>query len=103
MGIRVRHLTRHFKRRWERRVGHLPSVERVNELLEGATRVLPKFASAETLYRKEGTGFVAVKLLGAFWIPVSGLVVYVDEQRGAAVTVISEGHHRREENGHEGG
>lgn len=78
-------LTRHFCRRWGERVGAGPTLEGVNRMLAESFRIRKQMR----LFRRDGSRLEPVKVLALYWNHKSGLILWVDEDRGAAVTVIS--------------
>jgi len=78
------HLTKHFKERWEERVGGAaPEPEDVETMIADAIE-LQKFRNAYTPRGRRLT------ILALYWVPERGVVVKVNEKTRQAVTVVTE-------------
>ena len=78
-------LIRHFLERWEKRVGLVPSLDVVNQMLHDSV----KLRSQMLVYRRSYRGFRPYKMLAEYWHNSGGLIIKVDEDLRCAVTVIA--------------
>lgn len=78
-------MTEHFLRRWRERVGAKPTLKGLNRMLSGALQIRRQ----ERVWRRRGRLLEEYKLLAEYWAPASQLIIRVDSERRAAVTVIS--------------
>ena len=83
-GIQVELLSRHFMRRWIQRLGKVPSVESVNLILRKG-QVVKKGQSLFKLLRGR---LYPYHTLTEVWNHNEGVLIWIDERRAAAVTVI---------------
>ena len=77
------HLSKHFRERWQERIGKPPPVEEIKRFMSDSVKVNP----CMLLYRKDGSPFM---VLAAFWNPKLDLIIKVDMIDRTAVTVLSE-------------
>jgi len=82
--VPVKELTRHFVERWHQRLGAVPSIESVN-LMISRGQCLKR---GRTYYRKRRGSFVPVRTLTQYWSDRHGVIIWVDDSEGRAVTVI---------------
>ena len=75
-------LTQHFTRRWMQRVGNWPTPEAVRHYLAHSVCIQP----CRDLMHPDGTPF---RVLAIYWHPDLDLVIKVDTERKAVVTVMS--------------
>ena len=90
--MRVTHLTRHFRERWEngdgdpvRRIQIPLHIETVNRILEESIRLQRQ----QTVYLRQNGEYVPRVQLAAYWHPTMHLLLKVDEKNGIAVTVVN--------------
>jgi len=88
----VKRLTRHFLQRWRDRIGTDPSLEEVNRILRRSCRVKRQ----QHLWVNCNGRLEPYKTLSLWWSHPDGLILWVDDERGAAVTVIA---HMEDEHG----
>lgn len=82
----VRRLSKHFVKRWEQRVGGIPTVDTVNGLLSESY----KLRGQRRIYvQSPGGGLKADKQLAEYWHHARGLIMRVDSDASTAVTVIT--------------
>ncbi len=88
----VKAMSHHFVQRWRERVGTEPTLEEVNALVNRSRKLRPQMRCYVDRY---GT-FKPYKVLAEFWNHERGVVVFVDEERATAVTVVAAGMGREE-------
>jgi hypothetical protein len=78
-------LSRHFRERWEERVGEpIPPPEEVEKMIrQHGIRWLQK---CRDLYTTKGNRY---RVLALYWIKERGIVIKVDEIKNVAITVIT--------------
>ncbi len=82
--VQVDVLSEHFMRRWIQRRGAVPSVESVNLILRKG-QVLKR---GQDLYKSVRGRLYQFRTLTEVWVHAEALIIWVDEPRGKAVTVI---------------
>lgn len=78
-------LSKHFSQRWRQRVGDVPSLEDVNEMLIRGYRL----RNMRHLYSRRGGKLRPVKILAEYVDGIRGLLLRIDMERKTAVTVIA--------------
>ena len=80
-------LSRHFRERWEERVGEpIPSPEEIEKLIRRQdTKWLQK---CRDLYTSRGRKY---RVLALYWIKERNMVIKIDEKNNVAVSVMSRG------------
>ncbi len=77
-------LRRHFVERWMQRLGDIPSLEDVNRCVAQGQVIRRQ----QTLFRSDRGRLVKWKMLCEVWNHEAGIILRIDEDHGAAVTVI---------------
>jgi hypothetical protein len=85
MGTVIR-FSRHFVQRWGERIGGLPSIEEINEIIAGSLRIIKQRSLWE---RVAGNVMIKHGSLSHYWCHRAGLILLVDEHTRTAVTVIT--------------
>ena len=85
MAVVVR-LSNHFQRRWRERVGGVPELAEINEILEHGLRVREQMKG---IFQVVGGKQEPVNVLALYWSPAQQVIIWVDMDRQVAVTVIS--------------
>ena len=83
-GVQVELLSRHFLRRWIQRLGRVPSLESVNLIIRKG-QITKK---GQTLYKLLRGRLYQYHTLTEVWNHSDGVLIWVDERRATAVTVI---------------
>lgn len=91
--IQVARLTPHFMRRWCQRLGSVPSLESVNLVIRKGQCV----KRGQDLYKAINGRLYRYRTLTQIWNHRKGIIIWLDERTGKAVTVIVPRESLREE------
>lgn len=82
--VQVERLSYHLMQRWIQRLGMVPSLESVNLILRKGQVV----KRGQQLYKSIGGRLYRYHTLTEVWNHGMGLILWIDERRATAVTVI---------------